>query len=61
MIIRKRTQVLITIEMTEEQSTDLRSALRKLNEFTTTKDSEGPLSKEEEEVMDDLRQSLLNS
>ncbi len=53
MIVRKRTQVLITVEMTEEQCTDLRSALSKMSKKET-------FSKEEAEVIDDLRQSLLN-
>ena len=61
MIIRKSSQVLITVEMTEEQSASLRSALNKVSEFATTSDSEKTLSKEEVEVMNDLRLSLLNS
>ncbi|KKK64423.1 hypothetical protein LCGC14_2984360 [marine sediment metagenome] len=60
MIIRKSSQVLITVEMTEEQSASLRSALNKVSEFATTSDSEETLSKEEVEVMNDLRLSLLN-
>ncbi len=59
MIVHKRTQVLITVEMTEEQCTDLRSALRKVNDFAAN--LEKTFSKEETEVIDDLRQSLLNS
>ena len=60
MIVHKSTQVLIIVEMTEEQSANLRSALSKTNEFATTSDSEETLSKEEAEVMNDLRLSLLN-
>ncbi|KKL19925.1 hypothetical protein LCGC14_2460560 [marine sediment metagenome] len=60
MIVRKSQQVLITVEMTEEQSGNLRSALSKVSEFPTPSDPEKTLSKEEVEVMNDLRQSLLN-
>ena len=60
MIVRKSQQVLITVEMTEEQSGNLRSALSKVSEFPTTSDSKETLSKEEVEVINDLRQSLLN-
>ncbi len=61
MIVRKSHQVLIIVEMTEEQSASLRSALSKVNEFATTSDSEETLSKEEAEAMNDLRLALLNS
>jgi len=60
MIVRKSSQVLITVEMTEEQSVNLRSALSKASKFATPSDPEKTLSKEEVEVMNDLRQSLLN-
>ena len=61
MIVRKSQQVLITVEMTEEQSANLRSALSKIDESTTTTDSGKTLSKEEAEAMNDLRLALLNS
>ena len=61
MIVRKKTQVYITVEMTEEQSVNLKSALKKVNEFATTTDSGETLFTEEAEVMHDLLQSLLNS
>ena len=61
MIVRKSQQVLITVEMTEEQSVNLRSALSKIDESTITTDSGKTLSKEEVETMNDLRLALLNS
>ena len=61
MIVRKSSQVLITVEMTEEQSVNLRSALSKIDESTITTDSGKTLSKEEVETMNDLRLALLNS
>ena len=61
MMIHKSNQVLITIEMTEEQSNRLRTALMKVNEFCMTSSTGETLSKEEAEVMNDLRLSLLNS
>ncbi len=61
MIVRKSQQVLITVEMTEEQSANLRSALSKIDESTITTDSGKTLSKEEVETMNDLRLALLNS
>lgn len=61
MIVRKSSQVLITVKMTEEQSINLRSALKKAGELATLGSSRETFSKEETEVMDDLRQSLLNS
>ncbi len=60
MMVRRSTQVLITVEMTEEQSANLRSALQKVNEFVITNNSGETLSKEQAEVINDLRQSLLN-
>ena len=61
MLVREATQVLITIEMTEEESLSLRTALMKMNEAHTTLYTEQTFSKEEVEVMDNLRLSLLNS
>ncbi len=61
MIVHKSSQVLITVEMTEEQSVNLRSALSKIDESTITTDSGKTLSKEEVETMNDLRLALLNS
>ena len=60
MIVHKRTQVLITVEMTEEQSYDLRSALSKMSKTVMLLLEKETFSKEEAEVIDDLRQSLLN-
>ena len=61
MIVRKSSQVIIAVEMTEQQSTNLRTALKKVSECVTTSSSGETFSKEEAEVMNDLRQSLLNS
>lgn len=60
MIVHRSTRVLITVEMTEEQSANLRLALGKVHEVSTTGNSQESFSKEEAEVIDDLRQSLLN-
>ena len=60
MLVRETTQVLITIEMTEEESLSLRTALMKMNEARTTLYTEQTFSKEEVEIMDNLRLSLLN-
>ncbi len=61
MIVHKRTQVFIAVEMTEDQSSDLLSALRKVTKSATTGGTKETFSKEEAEVISDLRQSLLNS
>jgi hypothetical protein len=61
MMVHKTKRVLITVEMTEEQSANLRSALRKAVEYATLAATKETFSKEETEVMNDLRQSLLNA
>jgi len=59
MMVHKTKRVLITVEMAEEQSANLCAALGKVSKFTTSNPGK-TFSKEEAEVMDDLRLSLLN-
>ncbi len=60
MIVHKSKRVLVTVEMSEEQSDNLCTALGKVNKDPKTS-GQWSHTKEEAEVMNDLRQSLLNS
>lgn len=61
MMIRKHNQVLIVIEMTEEQSKSLCTALQKSSKIVMNTDEGQALDQKEHEVLNDLRVSLLNS
>ncbi len=64
MIVHKDTQVLITVEMTEEQSQNLCVGLQKSANIVSNAPSIRhalELDEKEKEVLDDLRQSILNA